>query len=163
MPNLLGGVGSLAAEEHGSGNAEKEVGELVQAGTPAKVLALILSADGSLDDRALALLDDLGAFDLLGLSRDQFIELARDCSRKIAPGLCERSWLTDEDIAQTEALLDAVCQPDDRILVCSLAAAAMEDDGLVTHGARLVFDHALAHWRITQATLPQPRRKGRAG
>jgi len=140
-----------------------EVGDFVAADAPAQVLALILSADGSVNERALGLLEDLGAFDLLGVSRSRFIDLARDCSCRIAPGLCERSWLSDEDIVQTEALLDAVCRPDDRILVCRLAAAAMEDDGLVTHGARLVFDHALAHWRIDQAFVSQAKRKGRAG
>lgn len=140
-----------------------DVSEYVEAEAPAKVLALILSADGSLHKRALGLLDDLRAFDLLGVSRERFVELAHDCSCRIAPGLCEHSWLSDEDIAQTEALLDAVCQPDDRILVCRLAAAAIEDVGLVTHGAQLVFDHALAHWRIDQPGLSQANRKGRTG
>jgi len=140
-----------------------EVNESVEADAPARVLALILSADGAVNERALGLLDDLGAFDLLGVSRKRFIELARDCSCRIAPGLCERSWLSDEDIVQTEALLDAVCRPEDRLLVCRLAAAALEDDGLVTHGARLVFDHALGYWRIDQATLPQANRKARGG
>lgn len=135
----------------------------VETDAPAQVLALILSADGSVNERVLSLLGDLGAFDLLGVSRTRFIELASECSCRIAPGLCERSWLSDADIAQAEALLDAVRQPDRRILVCRLAAAAMEDDGLVTHGARLVLEHALAHWRIDQATLPLPRRNGRAG
>lgn len=139
------------------------VSDDVEAEAPAQVLALILSADGSVSERALGLLDELGAFDLLGVSHKRFIELARDCSCRIDPGLCERSWLSDEDIGWIEALLDAVRQPDDRILVCRLAAAAMEDDGLVTHGARLVLDHALAHWRIDAGTLPPASRKARAG
>ena len=139
------------------------VNDYVEAEAPAQVLALILSADGSVHERVLGLLDDLRAFDLLGVSRERFIELARDCSCRIAPGLCEHSWLSDEDIEQTEALLDSVWQPEDRILVCRLAAAAMEEDGLVTHGARLVFDHALAHWRIDQRGLSQANRKGRTG
>lgn len=139
------------------------VNDYVEAEAPAQVLALILSADGSLHERALGLLDDLRAFDRLGVSRQRFIELARDCSCRIAPGLCEHSWLSDEDIEQTEALFEAVWQPEDRLLVCRLAAAAMEDDGLVTHGARLVFEHALAHWRIDQRGLPRARRTGRSG
>lgn len=137
--------------------------DFVETEAAAQVLALILSGDGSVNVRALRLLDDLGAFGLLGVSRERFIELARDCNCRIAAGLCERSWLSDEDIAHTEALLDAVCKPRDRLLVCRLAAAAMEDDGLVTHGARLMFDHALAHWRIDQAALSQVHRRGRAG
>lgn len=144
------------------GGADMEVRDFAEADAPAQVLALILSADGSVTERALGLLDDLRAFDLLGVSRTRFIELARDCSCRIAPGLCERSWLSDEDVAQIEALFDAVRCPDDRLLVCRLAAAAMEDDALVTHGARLVFGHALAHWRIDRESLAQAARKGRA-
>ena len=136
--------------------------DFVAADAPAQVLALILSGDGSVSQRALRLLDDLGAFDRLGVDRNRFIELARDCNCTVAPGLCERSWLSDEDIAHAEALLDAVGEPDDRILVCRLAAMAMEDDGLVTHGARLMFDHVLAHWRIDQAALAKVYRGGRA-
>jgi hypothetical protein len=135
----------------------------VESEAPAQALALILSADGSVSERALGLLDDLGAFGPLGVSRKRFIELARDCSCRIDPGLCEDSWLSDEDIVCIEALLDAVRQPEDRLLICRLAAAVMEDHGLVTHGARLVFDHALAHWRIDQAALPSADRNGRAG
>lgn len=136
--------------------------DLAETNAPAQVLALILSADGALNERALGLLDEVGAFDLLGVSRNRFTELARDCSRRLIPGLCERSWLSDADIAQTEVLLDAVHLPDDRFLVCRLAAATMADDGLVTHGARLVFDHALAHWRIDQAKLQQASWRGHA-
>jgi hypothetical protein len=140
-----------------------DVSDDAEAEAPARVLALILSADGTVSERALGLLDELGAFGLLGVSRSRFVELARDCSCRIDPGLCERSWLSDQDIACTEVLLDAVRQSGDRMLVCRLAAAAMEDDGLVTHGARLVFGHALAHWRIDLGRLPQASRRARAG
>jgi len=137
------------------------VSEFVAADAPAQALALILSADGSVSKRASGWLDELGAFDLLGVDRERFSEMARHCSRQIAPGLSQRSWLSEEDIGRTEALLDTVCQASDRVLVCRLAAAAMEDDGLVTHGARQMLNHALAHWRIDQATLSQPTRTGR--
>lgn len=130
------------------------VSEYLRAEAPARVLALILSADGSVNERALGRLDQLGGFELLGVRRERFLELAHDCSCQLAPGLCERSWLSDEDLGRATALLDAVGEADDRVLVCRLAAAVVQDEGLVTHGARLVFEHALAHWRINQATLP---------
>jgi hypothetical protein len=156
------GVGSVMARSGNFRRVVMAVSDLVEADAPAQVLALILSADGSVSERALRLLDGFGAFSLLGVSRQRFIELARTCSRNIAPGLCERSWLSDDDIAQSEALLDAVREPARRILVCHLAAAAMADDGLVTHGARLVLDHALAHWRIDPAMLSPANWTGRA-
>ena len=130
------------------------VSEVVAADAPARVLALIVSGDGPVSTRAMRLLGDLGAFEQIGVDRDRFIELARDGNRRLAPGLCDRSWLSDDDIAHADALLDAVGTPDDRKRVCRLAALTVkDDDGLVTHGARLMLDHVLAHWRIDQATL----------
>lgn len=123
---------------------------------PARVLALILSADGSLSECALAVLDGLEAFERLGVGRDRFSDIASDCTRRVDPGLGERSWLSDEDIRQTDALIEGVHQPEQRLLVCRLAAAAIEDDGLVTHGARLVFDHVLARWRINAPPAGAP-------
>lgn len=125
----------------------------IQAEAPARVLALILSADGSVNERAMSRLDALGGLELLGVCRDRFLALARDGSGQLAAGLCERSWLTDTDLAQTNALLDAVGPASERIQVCRLAAAVIEEEGLVTHGARLVFEHALAHWHINPAAL----------
>jgi alanine dehydrogenase len=130
---------------------------------PARALALILSADGSLSAHALRVLEGLGAFEQLEVSRQRLVELASDCTKRIDPGLCERSWLSAEDIAQTDAVIEAVESPEQRALVCRLAAAAIEDDGLVTHGARLVFGHMLARWRIAPAMLSQERRQGLAG
>ena len=140
-----------------------EVVTPVQDEAPARALALILSADGSLSARALRVLEGLGAFEQLGVSRQRFVELACDCTSRIDPGLCERSWLSNEDIAQTGPVIEAVGRPDQRALVCRLAAAAIEDDGLVTHGARLLFDHVLARWQIAVASMPQEDRQGRAG
>ena len=139
-----------------------EVVTPVEAEAPARALALILSADGSLSARALRVLGELDAFEQLGVSRQRLVELASECTCRIDPGLCERSWLSDEDIAQTNPVIEAVGRPDQRTLVCRLAAAAIEDDGLVTHGARLLFDHVLARWQIAVASLPQEDRQARA-
>lgn len=126
---------------------------LLRAEAPAGVLALILSADGSVSERALQVLGELGGFSELAVSRARFLELARDCTSRIDPGLCGRSWLSDADIALADALTDRVRAPDERRLVCRLAAAAVEEDGRITHGARLMLDHVLAHWQIDPATL----------
>jgi hypothetical protein len=125
---------------------------------PARMLALILAADGAVDERTLDVLDRLNAFVLLGVGRRRFIELAAECVDKIDRGLSERSWLSDDDIAFADAVAECVCEPAQRVLVCRLAAAAIEDDGLVTHGSRLAFEHALAHWHIEQAAVSRAGR-----
>ena len=37
--------------------------------------------------------------------------------------------------------------------VCRLAATVITADGRVTHDERLVYDHALARWRINQSDV----------
>ena len=134
--------------------------DVLGADAAARVLALILSADGAVGERVLGSLGELGAFDALGVSRERFIELADDCIGTCAAGLGERSWLSDEDMTQIDAVLEAVVEPDDRIRVCRWAAAAMEDDGRVTHAACLVLEHVLARWHVEQATLSEANRNG---
>jgi hypothetical protein len=127
---------------------------------PARALALILAADGSVGERSLQVLDGLDAFALLGVGRRRFIELLQDGVETIGQGLSERSWLSDDDIAFTDAVMDCVCEPAQRALVCRLAAAAIGDAGLVTHGSRLAFEHALAHWHVDRAAATQSARSG---
>jgi hypothetical protein len=128
--------------------------EIQRVEAPAHVLALILSADGCVSEQALQVLGGLDAFSLLAVSRARFLELARHCTRRIDPGLCERSWLSEEEVALADALIDRVRAPHDRRLVCRLAAAAVEEDGRITHGTRLMLDHVLARWHADQAALP---------
>lgn len=129
----------------------------------AHALAMIVAANGHVDQRELDVLDQLDAFRRVGVSRERFVELARSCVADVGVHLSERSWLCADHLAYVDALLDAVPNPDERMLVCRLAAAVITADGRVTHDERLVYDHALARWRIvpsqvTQAILHDQRR-----
>ena len=134
--------------------------DTVDAEAPARTLALILAADGPIGERTLQVLAGLDAFSQLGVSRQRFVELVQDGVHRIGQGLSERSWLSADDIAFTDAVMDCVCEPAQRDLVCRVAAATIEDDGLVTHGSRLAFEHALAHWHIDRAAATPAGRLG---
>ena len=122
---------------------------------PAHVLAMMVAAHGRVDERELRALDDLEAFRQLGVGRQRFVDIARACVRDLGTGLCERSWLSTEDLHYVDALLDAVPDPDQRLMVCRFGAAAIAADGGVTDDERLVYDHVRAHWRIRSDQLPQ--------
>ena len=122
---------------------------------PAHVLAMMVAAHGRVDERELRALDDLEAFRQLGVGRQRFVDIARACVRDLGTGLCERSWLSTEDLHYVDALLDAVPDPDQRLMVCRFGAAAISADGGVTDDERLVYDHVRAHWRIRSDQLPQ--------
>lgn len=131
----------------------------------ARVLALMVAANGHIDPREMQALEELGAFRLLGVPRARFTALARDCLQEVGIGLSECSWLRSRDLAYVDQLLEAVTDPQERLLLCRLAAAAITADGHVSSGERLVYDHALARWHInrsmvTDAILQHVERRG---
>jgi hypothetical protein len=122
---------------------------------PAHALAMIVASNGRIDEHELRVLDKLGAFGRLGVRRERFLDLARSCVNDVGTQLCERSWLCADHLAYINALLDAVPSPERRMLVCRFAAAVVTADGRVTDDERLVYDHALARWHITHASVTQ--------
>ena len=123
-----------------------------RAEAPARVLAMIVAANGLVDDCELRALDELDAFARLDISRERFVELAAACAAEVGTHLCECSWLCAEDLRYLDALLDAVPDPEQRALVCRLGAVVMKADGRETLDERLVYDHALARWHISEAS-----------
>lgn len=114
---------------------------------PARVLALLVAAKGRVDEHELAMLDGLDAFGRLGVSRQGFVDMVRQC---LDAGLCERSWLRTDDLIYVNQLLDAVRDPPLRLLVCRLCAAAITADGRISSPERLLYKHTLGYWHIQQ-------------
>lgn len=121
----------------------------------AQALAMIVAANGRIDERELSALDQLDAFRRVGVSRERFVDIARSCVADVGVHLCDRSWLCADHITYIDALFDAVSRTEDRMLVCRLASAVITADGRVTHDERLTYDHALARWRINQSDVTQ--------
>ena len=122
---------------------------------PARVLALLVAANGRIDPRELQVLEELDAFERIGVPRERFIALAQECLQEVGAGLAECSWLRARDQAYVDRLLDAVTDPQLRLVLCRLAAAAATADGRVTGDERLVYDHVLARWRISRTMVTQ--------
>ena len=119
----------------------------------ARVLALMVACNGRADPSELQALDELDACARLGLPRAHFSALVQECLQEVGSGLAECSWLRASDEAYVNRLLDAVTDPQERLMVCRLAAAAVTADGRVSGDERLVFDHALARWHISRSML----------
>lgn len=119
----------------------------------ARVLALIVSADGRVDRRALDAIGRLDGYAALGIDQADFGALATQMRESFGSGVCERSWLTAGDEAFVDHLLDAVADPQARLLIAQLGAAAIAAAEPVPLGARRVFDHAMARWRIGRERL----------
>ncbi len=121
----------------------------------ARALAMFVAANGRIDERELGALDQLDAFRRVRVSRDRFVDLARLCVADIGAHLSERSWLCADQTSYIDALLDAIADTEERLLLCRLATAVITADGKVTHDERLIYNHARTRWRINQSEVTQ--------
>jgi len=83
---------------------------LAHAEALANALAMMVAANGRVDERELRSLDQLEAFERISVSRERFVEFARICVRDIGTQMCERSWLSADPVAYINALLGGWCQ-----------------------------------------------------
>lgn len=113
----------------------------------ARVLAMLVAANGRIDERALQALDRLDAFQRLGVTRERVIELAQGCIDVIGVGLSKKAWLRT---AHLDALLDEVEDCRSRLFVCRLGAAVLVADGRITRDKRVVYERVLSRWRVSQ-------------
>lgn len=121
----------------------------------ARLLALVVASNGRVDPRELAMLDELDAFERLGVLRARVIGLAQDSVREQAAEPAPRLWLSLGAQWQLDHLLDDVADPAQRLLLCRLAAAVVTADGRVTSDERQVYTHMLARWGISDAMVTQ--------
>jgi len=119
----------------------------------AGVLAMMVAANGRIDERELHTLDELDAFRRIGVDRERFVEMARTCLQEIGTHLREKSWLRATDVIYLDRLLDEVRDPGQRLLICRLAAAVITADGRVSSDERMVYSHALARWNVSQTMV----------
>jgi hypothetical protein len=121
----------------------------------AKAVALLTAANGRVDGRELRRLDELDAYQRIGVSRDRFVELAQACRDEVGEWLVGQSWMTADAIRRIDRILDSVNDPQHRLLVCRLAAAVITADGCICDGERMVFDHMLGRWRVNRSMVTE--------
>jgi hypothetical protein len=121
----------------------------------ARALALLIGADAHLDGRELARLEELDAFRRVGVSRARFLELVEACCEEVGEYLVGQSWLSIADLHRIDGILDAVDDPQQRLLVCRLAASVLPADGRVSEAERLIYDHVLGYWHINRSAVTE--------
>jgi uncharacterized tellurite resistance protein B-like protein len=119
----------------------------------ARVVAMLMVADTELDPREVGVLDEVGAFERLGISRNDFLRQARLYCASLGQRMGARPWLNLSDVTLINEMLDRVRAPGQRLLVARLAAAVITADGRVRDIERMVFDHMLCRWGLTRAQV----------
>jgi uncharacterized tellurite resistance protein B-like protein len=118
-------------------------------GAAASLLAMVLSANGRIDERELAALDRLRAYERMGIARDDFLALADSALQEFGLPLSQTQGLRLRDRSRLLGLQLAVTDPALRLLVCRLASAVIKADGQVTTDEHLVYTSLLAQWGVT--------------
>ena len=111
----------------------------------ARVVALVVAANGRIDERELQALDRLDAFQRLGVTRERLVELAQGCIDVV--DLPMQAWVRTVHL---DAVLDEVDDCRSRLFVCRLAAAVLVADGRITRDKRVVYERVLSRWHVSQ-------------
>jgi hypothetical protein len=125
----------------------------------ARVLVMLMATDTSLDRRELAALDDMAAFDLLGIERSRFLDTARKHGTELAARKGGREDPRLKDLAAVDEVLATVRDPGARLRLCCLAQRVITADGRVDEPERLLFDHVLCRWGLTRADVARALRQ----
>ena len=124
----------------------------------ARIIALVVLADGDLDDCEVEMLDRLGVYERIGASRRTFIrvvqeyfeDLLRDHTGDRVPLL---------DAQRLDAVLDAVDDEKKRVDLAAIMLSLISADGDMSDAELATLRHVLEHWGLTldavEASLQQ--------
>jgi uncharacterized tellurite resistance protein B-like protein len=114
-----------------------------------RVVAMMIVTDAHIDNREIAVLDRADAYQSLGISRENFMRVARDyCSDLVAEASeLGETLLVDPD--RVDNVIDSIDMADQRIVVARLLLIVMAADNKQERGELALLDHIFDRWRLT--------------
>ncbi|MBB5020012.1 putative tellurite resistance protein B-like protein [Chitinivorax tropicus] len=119
----------------------------------ARILAMLMMADGNMDDRELELLEKLKLYDIIGLSRKQFIEVLHQYCDELEASAEQDGTIHLVDRARIDELLDTIDEPKKRLLLCAMVLDLSKADADFSEVEMAIFTHMLDHWHLTLEDL----------
>lgn len=113
----------------------------------ARIIALVLLADGDLDDTEVEMLDHLGIYERVGVSSDAFIRVVQEYFDDLLGDGAERIRLIDGK--RTDAVLDAVDDPQKQRDLAGMIFDLVGTDGAVNDAELVTLRHLLARWGLS--------------
>ena len=121
----------------------------------ARVLALIMTTQADPDSRGLRMLENLDAFDRIGITESAFVRLVDSCRESVGNELCDHAFLHLDDLELVDAALDGVHDHQHRLLVCRLASCIIMAGGHVSDIEHSIYDRMLLRWGYTRSSVVQ--------
>lgn len=123
----------------------------------ARIIALIVLADGEIDPAELELLDRLGVDDRLGLEQGAVCGvLDAFCEDLLVSHQFQSADACPVDDATLTQLMGDIQSPDLRKLLLQLCVEIAESDAHVAQGEAIVLNAAAEHWGLQRFMLDQP-------
>lgn len=124
----------------------------------ARIVALFVVSDARVDAEEIDTLQQIGAFERLGITRERFLAVAGQFSLDLGGPY---GWMRLADLQMVDRLLAEVSDPAMRLRVARLAAAVITATGRIDESERVVFDHMLHRWGLTRRRVAQAIREDR--
>jgi hypothetical protein len=114
-----------------------------------RVVAMMIVTDAHIDDREIAVLDRADAYQSLGISRENFMRVARDYCGDLVAEAHElgETLLIDPD--RVDNVIDCIDLADHRVVVARLLLIVMAADHKQEHGELALLDHIFDRWHLT--------------
>ena len=115
----------------------------------ARILAMLMVADGSMDDRELELLDKLNIYGILGIDRKKFIDVLHHYCTDLTDSADAEGTVRLVDRERINELLDCIDEPKKRLLLCAMVLDMSKADAEFSEVEMAVFTHMLDRWHLT--------------
>ena len=116
----------------------------------ARVIAMMIVTDAHVDSRELAVLDNLKAYDAMGISREDFMRVARDYCSQLVEEAEDSGDVPLVDPSRTDAVIDCVEVKQKRLIVAKLLLAVLNADLEHDKFELILFEHVLDRWNLTR-------------
>ncbi|MBV1776328.1 TerB family tellurite resistance protein [Burkholderiaceae bacterium DAT-1] len=115
----------------------------------ARLLVMLLMADGNMDPDEIDALDKLHIYEALNIPRPQFIAVLHQYCNDLSDEADEDGRIRLIDRQRIDDLLDTVVDPGKRLLVAALSLDMIKSHGSMTEAELAIYTHMLDRWHLT--------------
>ena len=118
-----------------------------------RILAMMMIADASFDEREIEIMDKLRIYEILGISRSGFSQVVEDYCTDLIDSDAEdgRIRLLDKD--RINAVVDLVDDHEQRVRTCEMILNIANADGRFDDAELTIFKYVLDRWGMTLESL----------
>lgn len=119
----------------------------------ARILIMQMIGDGNFDPSEIDELEHLNVYELLGISRKDFITVLQDYCNDLTDEADAEGKIKLIDKQRIDDLLETVDEPKKRMLVAAVALDIAKADGDFSEAEMAIFSRLLQRWHLTLEDL----------